>query len=97
MEPAKKSRSQVRLWLSRAFTRKSKATPRSVRPMSISVTGRYSSPSTRPCAFGKATSRMPTPSTSQVSLASQNGPMEATITSFSASVARCMSMPTPRS
>jgi hypothetical protein len=50
-----------------------------------------------PWAFGNAISRMPTPSTSQVSLASQNGPMLATIMSFSASVPRGISMPTPRS
>ena len=37
------------------------------------------------------------PSTSQVSLASQKGPIEAIITSFSSGVARCISMPTPRS
>ncbi len=37
-------------------------------------------------------------STSQVSFASQNGPMEATIMSFSASsVAKGVRMPTPRS
>ena len=79
------------------MTRKSKATPRMISPTSISATGRYSAVSTMPCAFGKATSRMPTPSTSQVSLASQNGPMEAISTSFSASLARGISMPTPRS
>ena len=35
------------------------------------ATGRYKDVRMIPCAFGKATSRMPTPSTSQVSLASQ--------------------------
>ena len=53
------ARSQVCLCVSLALTRKSKATPRRVRPTSISATGRYSSPSTRPCARGKAISRMP--------------------------------------
>ncbi len=37
------------------------------------------------------------PSTSQVSFASQNGPIEATITCFSSGVAAGISMPTPRS
>ena len=37
------------------------------------------------------------PSTSQVSLASQNGPIEAISMSFSAAFARGISMPTPRS
>jgi len=82
---------------SRALTRKSNATPRNMRPTSISATGRYSAPSTMPCAFGNAISSTPTPSTSQVSFASQNGPMLATITSFCALVARCISIPTPRS
>jgi hypothetical protein len=53
--------------------------------------------STRLCAFGKATSSTPTPSTSQVSLASQNGPMDDTMMSFSSSVANGSRMPTPRS
>ena len=39
-----------------------------------------------PCATGKATSRRPTASTSQVSFASQNGPIEAIIVSRSSSV-----------
>ena len=37
------------------------------------------------------------PSTSQVSLASQNGPMEAIIRSFSSGSASASQMPTPRS
>jgi hypothetical protein len=37
------------------------------------------------------------PSTSHVSFASQNGPIEATITDCSCSVAAGISMPTPRS
>ncbi len=37
------------------------------------------------------------PSTSQVSLASQNGPIEETITDCSSALAAGMSMPTPRS
>ena len=50
-----------------------------------------------PCAIGNATSRIPTPSTSQVSLASQNGPIEAIMRSFSASLANGNRSPTPRS
>ena len=84
-------------WRAASLARNSKATPRSTRPTSISATGRYSAPSTMPWALGKAISSTPTPSTSQVSLASQNGPMLATIMSCSAGAAWCISMPTPRS
>ncbi|NDC65955.1 MAG: cytochrome d ubiquinol oxidase subunit II [Burkholderiaceae bacterium] len=48
-------------------------------------------------AKGKATSKIPTPSTSQVSFASQKGPIEEIITSLSASPARLSKIPTPRS
>ena len=65
--------------------------------ISMIATGRYSACSTRPCAIGKATSSTPTPSTSQVSLASQNGPMLAIMVSFCASPASGSSRPTPRS
>jgi hypothetical protein len=85
------------LWLARAFTRKSNATPRSVRPISMKATGKYSAPRMTPCASGNTVSRMPTPSTSQVSLASQKGPMLAIMVSLSSSPARRISTPTPRS
>jgi len=48
--------------------------------------------------LGKAISKMPTPSTSQVSLASQNGPMLAIIMSLCSSESALSSnAPTPRS
>ena len=96
--PQKNALSQRCLWRTRALTLKSKATPRRISPASIRVTGRYRLVRMMPCASGKATSRMPTPSTSQVSLASQNGPMAEIMVSRSASdVAPGSSMPTPRS
>ena len=61
------------------------------------VTGKYSDDSTSPWAAGNAISNTPTPSTSQVSLASQNGPIAAIMTSFSAALANGSSMPIPRS
>ncbi len=82
-EPMAKSQFQNDLCASRAFTRKSNDTPRSARPISITATGRYKALNTRPCALGKATSSTPMPSTSHVSLASQNGPMLETMMSFS--------------
>ncbi len=81
----------------RALTRKSKDTPRRISAISMTATGRYRADSTMPCASGKAISSTPMPSTSQVSLASQNGPMLDTMTSFSSSLANGNSMPTPRS
>ena len=96
-EPAKNAKFQAGLCAASALTRKSKATPRRISPTSISATGRYSAVRIMPCAFGNAISRMPTPSTSQVSLASQKGPMLAIIVSLCGSSARCSSRPTPRS
>ena len=96
-EPMANMRFQPALCSSRALTRKSNDTPRSASPMSMMVAGRYSAVSTTPWALGKAISSTPMPSTSQVSLASQKGPMLETITSFSVSVAKGSRMPTPRS
>ena len=96
-EPAKNARFHSGLWLPCALTRKSNATPRRMSPISMNATGRYRAVSTMPWARGKAMSRTPTPSTSHVSLASQNGPMLAIMVSFCASVARGISSPTPRS
>ena len=63
----------------------------------MTVTGMYSDVSTSACAAGNAISSTPTPSTSHVSLASQNGPMAAIIVSFSRSLASGSSKPMPRS
>ena len=48
-----------------------------------------------PCATGKATRRMPMARTSQVSLASQKGPIEATMRSRSTGVAKGTGCPHP--
>ena len=96
-EPAKKAQFQGALCRAGALARNSKATPRRMRPTSITATGRYSAVRMVPCATGKATSSSPIAITSQVSLASQNGPIEATIRSFSLSSAKGNSTPTPRS
>ena len=95
--PDQKARSQGRLWPMGALARNSNATPRRINPISITATGRYSAVRMSPCAVGKATSRMPIASTSQVSFASQNGPIEATMRSRSASSEKGNSRPTPRS
>ena len=96
-EPTKKAPFQKALYCSGAFTRKSKATPRTIRPISMAATGRYRVSNTGASAIGKATSSTPTPSTSQVSLASQKGPMLATMVSFCPLSPSGSSRPTPRS
>ena len=96
-EPTKKRRFHNCWCQPVAFARNSNATPRNIRATSMSATGRYSAVRITPWACGKATSKMPTPSTSQVSFASQNGPIDATIMSCSSGVASGTRMPTPRS
>lgn len=78
-----------------AFARKSNATPRRMRPISIIATGKYSAWSTSPWAMGNTTNSRPTPSTSQVSLASQGQCWRSAC--LSVLLARGSSKPTPRS
>ena len=51
-----------------ALTRNSNATPRSISPISIATTARYSAPKITPYATGNATSSKPTPRGVSVSL-----------------------------
>ncbi len=78
--------------------RYSNATPRNISPTSIISTGKYSAGTMIAKAIGNAASRPTAPRTSQVSLPSQKGEMDAIINSRSAVEGAARDrMPTPRS